>query len=73
MSSLPALSIYCSLALVDAALVIDDTPPPADRPWPMYATPPIEGFNYKDYISGDNEDVEEGIASAVEKNDITKN
>ena len=40
----------------------------------MYATPPIEGFNYKDYISGDNEDAEDDIASAVDekKGDITE-
>ena len=32
----------------DAAMELDDTPPPKDRPWPLWDTPPIEGFNFRD-------------------------
>ena len=30
---------------------IDDTPPPRGRPWPIWWTPPIKGFNAQDYIT----------------------
>lgn len=36
--------------LLEHAMIIDDTPPPADRPWPKYDTPPIKGFNPMDYV-----------------------
>jgi hypothetical protein len=46
--------------LYEEAIKIDDTPPPANRPWPFFDTPPIEDFNIKDYIkSGDGEDDDE--------------
>ena len=37
--------------LKKAAEEIDETPPPADRPWPRWQTPPIKGFNPKDFDS----------------------
>ena len=46
--------------LYQEAIKIDDTPPPANRPWPYFDTPPIEGFNVNDYIkSGDNDEEDE--------------
>ena len=43
-----------------AAEVIDDEPPPADRQPTIWATPPIKGFDIRDYENigegGDNED-----------------
>lgn len=47
-----------------AALVIDDEPPPPDRDgMTIWDTPPIKGFNIKDYdddgIGGDDDDDEE--------------
>lgn len=39
-------------ALANNALIIDDTPPPPDRPWPFYDTPPIPGFDARDYEKG---------------------
>jgi hypothetical protein len=33
-----------------AALICDETPPPEDRPWPIWDTPPIAGFNPQDYL-----------------------
>ena len=42
--------------LYEEACKIDDTPPPPNRPWPLFDTPPIEGFNAKDYIKSGNED-----------------
>ncbi len=47
-------------AVAANALVIDETPPPADRPWPFFDTPPIPGFNAKDYAKGTTNDEEEG-------------
>ena len=40
------------------AATIDDTPPPPDRPWPIWMTPPIKGFNPRDYMGqkGEEED-----------------
>ena len=34
--------------LLQHALVIDSTPPPPDRPWPILMTPPIPDLNLKD-------------------------
>lgn len=34
--------------LLQHALVIDSTPPPPDRPWPIFMTPPIPELNLKD-------------------------
>jgi hypothetical protein len=47
-------------ALAANALVIDETPPPPDRPWPFFDTPPIPGFNAKDYVKGNTNDDEDG-------------
>jgi hypothetical protein len=44
--------------LREQAEIIDDTPPPPDRPWPIWLTPPIKGFNPRDYL-GDKDDVDE--------------
>lgn len=32
------------------ALIVDPTPPPKDRPFPIFYTPPIKGFKLKDYM-----------------------
>lgn len=37
------------------AETIDDTPPPPDRPWPFFQTPPIKDFNAKQFM-GKKED-----------------
>eukprot|EP01038_Epipyxis_sp_PR26KG_P006549 gene6549-8996_t len=37
-------------ALREQAKIVDETTPPAHRPWPVWKTPPIKGFNPKDYI-----------------------
>ena len=51
------------------AATIDDTPPPPDRPWPIWMTPPIKGFNPRDYMGqkGEDDDDEEigGASGAV--------
>ena len=40
-----------------AAEVIDDEPPPPDREFTIWQTPPIKGFNIKDYENdGEDED-----------------
>jgi hypothetical protein len=49
-------------ALAANALIIDETPPPPDRPWPFFDTPPIPGFNAKDYVKGSTTDGEEEVA-----------
>ena len=36
--------------LKEQACIIDMTPPPPDRPWPMFITPPVKGFRLKDYV-----------------------
>ena len=46
--------------LRDQACIIDSTPPPKDRPWPMFLTPPIKGFRLKDYVKK-SEDTSEDI------------
>jgi hypothetical protein len=47
-------------ALAANALIIDETPPPPDRPWPFFDTPPIPGFNSKDYVKGATTEDEDG-------------
>jgi hypothetical protein len=42
--------------LKDAALVIDETPPPTNRPFPFFATPPIKGFDVSD-VDGTKEEL----------------
>ena len=48
------------------AEIIDETPPPPDRPWPIWMTPPIKGFNPRDYMGnkGDDDDDEDDEVSA---------
>ena len=44
--------------LRNQAIEIDETPPPADRPWPFFATPPIKEFDPQAYEGKkDNEDI----------------
>ena len=43
-----------------AASVIDHEPPPSDRPMAVWATPPIKGFNVRDYVGKSNEEDEFG-------------
>jgi hypothetical protein len=42
--------------LLAAASIIDDSPPPPDRPWAVWQTPPIKGFNIRDYQASDDSD-----------------
>ena len=46
------------LALPDdlkkAAEVLDDTPPPPDRPWALWQTPPIKGFDVTEFTKNDS-------------------
>lgn len=41
--------------LRELAEEIDETPPPEERPFPFWATPPIKGFNARDYMGKDDE------------------
>mmetsp|Transcript_17547 Transcript_17547/g.29415 ORF Transcript_17547/g.29415 Transcript_17547/m.29415 type:complete len:181 (+) Transcript_17547:30-572(+) len=43
-------------ALRKAAAEIDETPPPEDRPFPIFLTPPVPGLNLKDESKEDDED-----------------
>ena len=46
--------------LQEKALIIDESPPPRDRPWPAFQTPPIKDFKYSDYFKDeDDEDNDE--------------
>jgi hypothetical protein len=36
--------------LFEKAMEIDETPPPSDRPFPIWETPPIPGFQYSDVV-----------------------
>ena len=42
--------------MYEACVEIDDTPPPANRPWPFFATPPVEDFNPRDYMKTEDDD-----------------
>jgi hypothetical protein len=48
------------------AETIDDTPPPENRPMPMWETPPIKGFNVQDYLQKEKTQEEE-ILEALDK------
>mgnify|MGYP005994530231 CR=1 FL=1 len=45
-------------ALRQAASEIDETPPPEDRPFPIFLTPPVPGLNLKDESQEEDEDLE---------------
>lgn len=48
------------------AEVIDDTPPPEDRPLPLFDTPPIKNFDVLEYLKDDANETgfgEEGYSS----------
>lgn len=45
--------------LLQHALEIDYTPPPRDRPWPIFKTPPIHELNLKD-LEEDEPDISKG-------------
>jgi len=55
--------------LLDDALIIDEDPPPADRQYPIYDTPPIPDFNIADY-DGSNEKQDEIDDIDDEEDDI---
>ena len=42
------------------AEIIDDTPPPNNRPFPIFDTPPIKDFDFRKYIKGSGGDDKEG-------------
>ena len=52
--ALKALPVQLNIA----ASVIDHEPPPSDRPMAVWATPPIKGFDIRDYVGKQNEDDE---------------
>lgn len=37
----------------EAAMVVDDTAPPKDRPFPYWDTPPIKDFDFRRYMGDD--------------------
>ncbi len=41
-----------------ATEVIDETPPPKNRPFPVWLTPPIKNFNVYEYIKKDEDENE---------------
>jgi hypothetical protein len=41
-------------ALREAAEIIDEEPPPMHRPYPVFSTPPIEGFDVNDWDGSKN-------------------
>lgn len=43
-------------ALQTTAKIIDETPPPSNRPWPKYDTPPIKDFDPRLYLDGEDTD-----------------
>ena len=46
------------------AEMLDETPPPADRPWPLWMTPPIPGFNPKSFMGksdSEEDETSEGV------------
>lgn len=45
--------------LRELAEVVDEEPPPPERPFPIFATPPIKGFNAMEYIGRDDDDDDE--------------
>lgn len=42
-----------------AAKEVDHSPPPRDRPWAMWSTPPIKGFDDSPYSKEDSGDKDE--------------
>jgi hypothetical protein len=49
---------------------LDESPPPPDRPWPIWMTPPIKDFDYKKFTRAkgeEGEDDEEEIGSSEKK------
>lgn len=55
--------------LREHAEIIDESPPPADRPWPIWATPPIKGFNASDYANANDQ---EGAVLSEEDKELFK-
>jgi hypothetical protein len=55
--------------LLAAAVAIDESPPPPDRPFTVWQTPPIKGFNINDYNVEDDQqsDDEDAINEALGK------
>ena len=52
------------------AEIIDDTPPPPDRPWPYFQTPPIKDFDAKQFMGkndDEDDDGDEATAAAGDK------
>lgn len=44
--------------LQESARVIDEEPPPSDRPWAMWSTPPIKGFDDTPYAKAEDGDTD---------------
>lgn len=42
---------------------IDDTPPPPDRPWPLWDTPPVKDFDAKQFTGRKGDEGEEEIVA----------
>lgn len=54
------------------AEIIDETPPPPDRPWPIWLTPPIKGFNPRDYLGDKDDDDADEIETGVDTKVVTE-
>jgi hypothetical protein len=48
--------------LLAHAKLIDQTPPPIGRPWPIFDTPPIKDFDIRKYVGRQDGEEEEGDA-----------
>lgn len=58
--------------LREQALIIDETPPPANRPWANWSTPPIPGFDAKAYQGKKDDDDEEEEDESVVSGKLAK-
>ena len=50
------------------ALICDETPPPPNRPFPLWDTPPIKDFNWKEYTrQKEEQEDDEGESEGEDK------
>lgn len=49
------------------AEIVDDTPPPPDRPWPIWMTPPIKDFDAKKFMGKEDQDEDDEEIAEAEK------
>ena len=55
------------LSLQKSAEAIDEMPPPSNRPWALYQTPPLKGFDIRNFVKkvdgGLEDDLDENVES----------